>query len=379
MSDLHSLRGDSAPGPSAAAGMDDDRDRVDAFLDATGDRAWREDEDDSDDERAAPAGEAPGDATDTASPEGDSGAAGQREEAAAADADGDTDTDEGDAEPAIAPPTHWPAADKEAWEALPAAARALVSRNEQRAEARVAQRLKEAAEDRKALAAERSAMTQERQTSAARAAELVAALTRQIEGEFADVDWQKLAGEDPSGYIAKRAAYDARMGEVARARDEVAEAERARAAEADARFREYAAGQEQALADAMPDWYEGDAPSAAGREAVGSVRRYLVEVEGFTADEVAQLVDHRTLLVAHKAYQYDRLRKARPARKKARPAPAKVQRPGDRNDSGDGGAAGAGGAGRERVRRMDAKRKTLRDTGSPQAAEAVFAELIDQE
>ena len=377
MSDLHSVRGESAPGPFAAAGMADDRDRVDAFLDATGDRAWREDEDDSDDERAAPAGEAPGDATDTASPEGDSGAAGQGEEAAAADADGDTD--EGDAETAIAPPTHWPAADKEAWEALPAAARALVSRNEQRAEARVAQRLKEAAEDRKALAAERSAMTQERQKSAARAAELVAALNRQIEGEFADVDWQKLAGEDPTEYIAKRAAYDARMGEVARARDEVAEAERAQAAEADARFREYAVGQEQALADAMPEWYEGNAPSAAGREAVGNVRRYLVEVEGFTADEVAQLVDHRTLLVAHKAYQYDRLRKAKPARKKARPAPAKVQRPGDRNDSGDGGAAGAGGAERERVRRMDAKRKTLRDTGSPQAAEAVFAELIDQE
>ncbi|MCE2482974.1 MAG: hypothetical protein J4F33_08845 [Alphaproteobacteria bacterium] len=377
MSDLHSVSGESAPGPSAAAGMADDRDRVDAFLDATGDRAWREDEDDSDDGRAAPAGEAPGDATDAASPEGDSGAAGQREEAAAADADGDTD--EGDAEPAIAPPTHWPAADKEAWEALPAAARALVSRNEQRAEARVAQRLKEAAEDRKALAAERSAMTQERQTSAARAAELVAALTRQIEGEFADVDWQKLAGEEPTEYIAKRAAYDARMGEVARARDEVAKAERAQAAEADARFREYAHRQEQALADAMPDWYEGAAPSAAGREAVGNVRRYLVEVEGFTADEVAQLVDHRTLLVAHKAYRYDRLRKAKPTRKKARPAPAKVQRPGDRNDSGDGGAAGAGGAERERTRRMDAKRKTLRDTGSPQAAEAVFAELIDQE
>lgn len=377
MSDLHSVRGESAPGPFAAAGMADDRDRVDAFLDATGDRAWREDEDDSDDERAAPEGEAPGDAADTASPEGDSGAAGQGEEAAAADADGDTD--EGDAETAIAPPTHWPAADKEAWEALPAAARALVSRNEQRAEARVAQRLKEAAEDRKALAAERSAMTQERQTSAARAAELVAALTRQIEGEFADVDWQKLAGEEPTEYIAKRAAYDARMGEVARARDEVAEAERAQAAAADARFREYAVGQEQALADAMPEWYEGDAPSAAGRKAVGNVRRYLVEVEGFTADEVAQLVDHRTLLVAHKAYQYDRLRKAKPARKKARPAPAKVQRPGDRNDSGDGGAAGAGGAGRERAKRMDAKRKTLRDTGSPQAAEAVFAELIDQE
>ena len=375
MSDLHSVRGESAPGPSAAAGMADDEDRVGAFLDATGDRAWREDEDDSDDERAAPEGEAPGDAADTASPEGDSGAAGQREEAA--DADGDTD--DGDAEPAIAPPTHWPAADKEAWEALPAAAKALVSRNEQRAEARVAQRLKEAAEDRKALAAERQAMTQERQTSAARAAELVAALTRQIEGEFADVDWQKLAGEEPAEYIAKRAAYDARMGEVARARDEVAKAEHARAAEAEARYREYAHRQEQALADAMPEWYEGDAPSAVGREAVGSVRRYLVEVEGFTADEVAQLVDHRTLLVAHKAYQYDRMRKARPARKKARPAPARVQRPGDRNDSGDGGAAGAGGAGRERAQRMDAKRKTLRDTGSPRAAEAVFAELIDQE
>lgn len=371
MSDLHSVRGAPAPGPSAAAGMADDRERVGAFLDATGDRAWREDEDDSDDERTAPAGETPGDATDTASPEGDSGAAEPGEEAAAADADGDTG--DGDAEPAIAPPTHWPAADKEAWEALPAAAKALVSRNEQRAEARVAKRLKEVAEDRKALAAERSAMTQERQTSAARAAELVAALNRQIEGEFADVNWQALAAEDPSAYVARRAAYDARMGEVERLRAEAAKAEEAEAEAAESRYRAYAAGQERALAEAMPEWYEGDAPSAAGREAVAEVRRYLVEVEGFEPAEVAQLVDHRTLLVAHKACRYDRLRRQAPARKKARPAPARVQRPGDRNDGG----AGAGG--RERARRMDAKRKTLRDTGSPHAAEAVFAELIDQE
>ena len=356
-----------------AAGLAGDQDRVAAFLDESGDRAWLDDEPEADEgQAAAPEEETPGDADqDSASSEEDSGEADQEAKDAAGD-DDEADADEGD-DVELAPPTHWPAEDKEAWEALPAEAKALVAQNEQRAEARVGRRLKEVAEDRKALAAERQAITNERQTSAAQAAELLATLTRQIEGEFADVDWQALAREDPSDYIAKRAAYDARMGEVARARDEVAKAQGAQTAEAEARYRAYAAGQERALADAMPDWYDGDQPSAAGREAVAEVKRYLVEVEGFTADEVGQLVDHRTLLVAHKAYQYDRLRqRAKPARKKARPAPTRVQRPGNRNQVDGGGR-------RERAKRMDAKRKTLRDTGSPEAAEAVFAELIDQE
>lgn len=157
----------------------------------------------------------------------------------------------------------------------------------------------EIAEQRRALEAKQAEIT----THAQRLAGLINQAPHDpVLAEGQKTDWTKLAQDDPAGYVAKRAAYDARvaywstvMSEAERAQVEQMRAERER--------------NEAVLAEKLPDWRD----EAKRKAIVNDVRNALVQ-HGFSDAELAGLVDHRMVMVALDAAKW---RKAEAARKSA--------------------------------------------------------------
>ncbi len=120
--------------------------------------------------------------------------------------------------------------------------------------------------------------------------------------------------------------------------------------------------QEQAnlLVTALPDL----ADETKGPKLIGRIRTHLSSV-GFNAQEIATVVDHRMLVVAHKAMLYDDLMKAKPATSKKLKGLPRVQKP---------GAAPEKGANKREKTTALAQR--LRKTGTRQDAANVFEEFL---
>ena len=73
----------------------------------------------------------------------------------------------------------------------------------------------------------------------------------------------------------------------------------------------------------MPEWRDPEAR----RNDLTTMDAYL-RAEGFNAEELSQVIDHRIYKVARKAMLYDRLQKQKPAAAKKVVAVPKVQKPG---------------------------------------------------
>lgn len=154
--------------------------------------------------------------------------------------------------------------------------------------------------------------------------QLIPVLSAQIQDKFGQVDWQMLAREDPSQYVALRAEYDAHVQNIQRA---VAEQERF----AQANQQQFAENHKKTLESeykkltaAIPEF--GDPEK--GKVIRSEMKTYLVGA-GYTEQEINMLSDSRAAIIAHKAMLYDRAQKAR-QESKAKPLP-KVQKPGTPN------------------------------------------------
>ena len=114
-----------------------------------------------------------------------------------------------------------------------------------------------------------------------------------------------------------------------------------------------------ALFRALPDL----ADATKGKALKAEISAFL-QKQGYSADEIAQAADHRAIVLAHKAMQYDRMvaQQAEAAKKVASLPPKQPQRP------GTGQAAATDG----RTRHMQA----LAKTGSIDDAANVFASML---
>jgi len=116
--------------------------------------------------------------------------------------------------------------------------------------------------------------------------------------------------------------WQAAQNAIAAAQAEQQQMQQKFQAEYDARMRKYVEEQNALLVKAVPDFAD---PAKATTEKK-ALRDYL-GAQGFQDDELAQLVDHRTVVVARKAMLYDRLMAAKPEAKKVAPV-VRAIRPG---------------------------------------------------
>jgi hypothetical protein len=161
------------------------------------------------------------------------------------------------------------------------------------------QKTQRLAEERKAHDAEAAATRSERE----RYSQVLQGLEARMRQMTPEPNWDQLRATDPVGFAMQWADYQRRQGEVA-----AVQAEQRRIAELnDADRQKQVAAlstQEHAkLLEVLPRWKD---PKVASAE-----RRALVEYglsQGFDADELAGVLDHRAVNMLWKAHQYDRIK-----------------------------------------------------------------------
>lgn len=262
------------------------------------------------------------DAGDPAQNSGDEPDAGPGESEATGSEDGAT---EPPARPgAIDAPNSWSAEDKALFAKLPPATQAVLARRESERDKLVQSRTQEIANERKGWDAEREAIQTQRGEYLKSLQHLTALALPEAE-QFKQIDWQKLASENPAEYVRLSGAREALVGRLGALQQEINRvSEQTRADQA--KHAEAVVAQERSkLIERVPEF--GDTEK--GPKLIGEMRGFLKDAYGFNDHEVNSVVDHRLVALAHDLM---RLKQADAARataqgKRANTAP-QVQRPG---------------------------------------------------
>ena len=263
---------------------------------------------------------------------------------------------EEDARPAIDPPNSWNGADRAEFAKLTPEAQAIVARREGERDRYVQQRTQQVAEESRALA---TARLQEQQEYAANLQRLLFVASPEAQ-KYAQIDWQRLAVEQPAEYVrlsAERDGLRGRIGELQNELQRIQYATQQQQAEQVAKQREE---QLTLLTERMPVFKDPQK----GPQLARDIGEWLTG-QGFSPEEIGQVYDHRVLMVVAKAMQADRAAAARRAVVPDR-QPAPTAQPSGTKQRTDRTAA----------QRRDAKMAALRKSGSQQDALEYLKEIL---
>lgn len=178
-------------------------------------------------------------------------------------------------------------------------------------------------EERKAIEAERQKAAQERNEYAQKLDGYAQQLAYVI-NEQSNIDWMALLENDPVEFLKQKTLYEQRQAEAQKINDERFKLGEIQQREQEEQLQSYLAEQSEKLLEKIPAWKDAEKAKAERAE----IKSFL-KSEGFTDDEIAQVYDHRHVLLIRYAMQFSRLLKEAPtATKRVETAPAKVERSG---------------------------------------------------
>jgi hypothetical protein len=211
-------------------------------------------------------------------------------------------------------------------------------------------------EERKQFEAERQQVQQER-----------AALTAQLKEAEVILQSQLPPEPDPSDPQAW-IRYQQEKQRLENVKQERANLERKMHEEWQAKLNAHVAEENQKLAEYIPEWRDEDR----ALEEKKSLANYAVSALGFPAEEVAEIKDHRVVLLLKKAYEYDKLsEKGADVKKKVKSG--STLKPGKRSSS-------KSKASKSKKREAKSQRDRLRKTGDVHDAARFFHDtLLDDE
>jgi hypothetical protein len=138
----------------------------------------------------------------------------------------------------------------------------------------------------------------------------ISALDALIGNEEAEVDWEELAEHDPSEYLRKQRAIEAKKAKLSEAKQAKQKQKQLKATE-----------ESQKLLSKLPTWSD---PEVQKKEVNMTLR--AMESVGYSNDDLDNEVDHRLYLLAVKAAKYDELQAKKPTvKKKVAKAPKTVK------------------------------------------------------
>jgi hypothetical protein len=215
----------------------------------------------------------------------------------------------------------------------------------------------EAAEQRKAADAETQKAQQERVEYNSKLERMAVQLEGVLEQQ-SQIDWAALIESDPVEYLKQQQLFQQRQAlyqQNMQERQQLAQQYQNEQAQA---HQSYLAQQQEDLLAKLPDWKD-DAKAAAEKTAIS---KFLQE-QGFEAEDISSIADHRHVLIARKAMLYDQLMaKANVQAKKVQEAPQRVVKPGvTSNGTADGRTAAA---------------KNHAKHGTVESAASVFAQYL---
>lgn len=182
----------------------------------------------------------------------------------------------------------------------------------------------EAADEKRAAASEKEKAKAERDTYAQKLQHYAIRESGNLQELHSQLT-EELLTNDPVEYLKLERTVQARQAQLNQAQQELQQIGLQQKQEHEQSAQSYQQEQLEKLHAKLPDWKD---PAKAKAEAQ-QIKDYLGAQE-FGAEDIAQLGDHRLILLARKAMQFDALQaKAREAVKKVQAAPAKVERPGN--------------------------------------------------
>ena len=180
--------------------------------------------------------------------------------------------------------------------------------------------------------------------------------------QYSDVDWENLKETDPIEYVTKREELRQSQEKVQAMQREQYHTQQRQEQEAQKMRSQIVQEEYGKLVEKLPEWGDEDKQ----KEIASSVRSYASS-QGFTAEELNSLVDHRSLLVLMKAQKYDQLQKSNVKSKKLKNKPKVIR-------------AGTGTSSRNTDKsKRTAQMKRLRQSGHVNDASALFEDFIDLE
>jgi hypothetical protein len=214
----------------------------------------------------------------------------------------------------------------------------------------------EAAEQRKAAEAESTKAREERQKYAQGLQQAQTVLQAQLQ-EQSQIDWQKLLETDPVEYLKQQHLANQRQAKLQQIQQEQQQIHARNQQEQAAQMRAFLTAQQEELLAKLPEWKD-DAKAKTEKSAISD---YL-KSQGFDEAQIAQITDHRAVILSRKAMLYDQMMsKAQAAAKKVNNLPQKVEKPGGGETNPTDGRTAA--------------MKRLSQSGSLRDAAAVFSLL----
>ena len=180
----------------------------------------------------------------------------------------------------------------------------------------------EVSEQRKEFEAMKQSMGQEYQKIQTERQQYVNALQNVIQnsaGEvdrFASIDWEALKNDNPLEYITKRDEYRETQDRIRQAQFQQQQANQAHQEESVINHRRAVQGEYERLVEVLPEWRE----SETRQELSSEIKKYAFS-QGYTQEEIASLIDHRSLMTLYKAMKFDRASESNVVKKKVKNKP----------------------------------------------------------
>jgi hypothetical protein len=178
--------------------------------------------------------------------------------------------------------------------------------------------------------------------------------------QFGTVDWESLKNENPLEYITKRDEFRETQERVRQVQFEQQQAHEAYQQESTRNHRRALNEEHGKLAVALPEWSEESSRKKLGTE----IKEYAL-TQGYSQEEIKSLIDHRSLLVLHKAMKFDKASSPDVVQKKVKNKPNVIRTGSPKSKSGVSKS------------KRTAQMKRLRGTGHIDDASALLEDFID--
>ena len=180
--------------------------------------------------------------------------------------------------------------------------------------------------------------------------------------EFENIDWERLKTEDKEEYLTKRDDFREAQNKVQQLQQTHAQESERQQAEQQQQFQNWAQTEHQKLVSILPDW--GDPVK---QKAIAGELREFAFSKGFAEEELAQLFDHRSILILMQAKAWeDDQKKVKTVKSKKIKNKPKVTRSGKGVQKSDSDKS-----------KRTAKMKRLQETGHYRDAVGLLEDFIE--
>jgi len=178
--------------------------------------------------------------------------------------------------------------------------------------------------------------------------------------EFSNVNWEQLKQDDPIEFVTKKEEFREKQEKMQAVQKDQQIAQQRQTEEYKKLHKDALDGEHAALAGKLPDWKDDQKRSKIKKQ----VRDYALG-QGFDAEEIKGLVDHRSILVLLKASKYDAMTNSDVKAKKLKNKPRVI-----RSGTGVRGTA-------EKRSQRKTKMKRLQQSGHVDDAASLLEDMFN--